>query len=631
MNNQNPMMGGPGPSQGCFQPFRNNYNNNPIGALQERFHREGIIPTYQLINTGGYDHARLFTMQVSLPNGLVAIGNAANKKTAKHNAARGILDILDGRASNVSSEVSQSITDGLKALRGDRPAPGPSPGHKTFQPKLIMNENQMRFIQNQKKQQEELLKQQLQYGPLGVKLWFSGEEKNIDLGGPSIQEEPNRAPPEPAGPTDDEKLEKAHQSEFYIKDPLHEESLEEYFEKLILNSVFKEISRRPKPSDLDIDRLLKNTKSDPSGGAQPDSICKMCNLVFRHPGDCEEHKATADHLHVVKGYFPGEGGYHCFLCWISFQQAEGLLNHISRANHQARCKKKGVVRIWMEPVANKTWDLLSVHKHIKDMKTERSRDKRSRSRERKRSKSRDKRKRSSRDRDLRDTLGSSRSDQHDDRGSRKAGRRRSPDRWSHDKYQDSRSTSGGKARSGQFEWKEVKEEDGQREDHRSRSSHPCENGESRSRDLPQRDKSSSKGHRSRDHLPEREKSSSKIDLRDSLSSHQKRENSRSTGHRKERSSSVQYDVNLYGDHEDPISGSVSRHRLSESSETSRRGKRSRRMTGSDHEEVNEIQDDFEIDSVGMIENSEETLKKMKSAIIGILDEEIFTLSKKIKK
>lgn len=26
--------------------------------------REGIIPTYQLINTGGYDHARMFTMQV---------------------------------------------------------------------------------------------------------------------------------------------------------------------------------------------------------------------------------------------------------------------------------------------------------------------------------------------------------------------------------------------------------------------------------------------------------------------------------------------------------------------------------------------------------------------------------------
>ena len=49
---------------------------------------------------------------------------------------------------------------------------------------------------------------------------------------------------------------------------------------------------------------------------------------------------------------------------------------------------------------------------------------------------------------------------------------------------------------------------------------------------------------------------------------------------------------------------------------------------SDHEEVNESQEDFEIDSAGPIENGEETLQKMKSAIIGILDEEIFALSKK---
>merc|ERR1719322_1160514 len=48
----------------------------------------------------------------------------------------------------------------------------------------------------------------------------------------------------------------------------------------------------------------------------------------------------------------------------------------------------------------------------------------------------------------------------------------------------------------------------------------------------------------------------------------------------------------------------------------------------DHEEVNE--GGFEVDSVGKVENSEETLQKMKSAIIGILDEEIFTLAKKIK-
>jgi len=657
MNNQNPMLGGPGPSQGCFQPFRNNYNNNPIGALQERFHREGIIPTYQLINTGGYDHARMFTMQVSLPNGLMAVGSAAQKKTAKHNAARGMLDILDGRASNVSTEVSQSITEGLKALRGDIPSPGPSPGHKTFKPKLIMNENQMRFMENQKKHQEDLLKQQLQYGPLGVKLWFSGDDKNKETAGGLIQEKPNRAPPEPVGPSDDEKLEKAHQSDFYIKDPLHEESMEEFIEKLILKSVFKEISRRPTPSD--IDRLLKNSKSDPSGGAVPETICKMCNLVFRHPGDCEEHKGTADHLHVVKGYFPGEGGYHCFLCWISFQQAEGLLNHISRANHQSRCKKKGVLRVWMEPVANKSWDLLNVHKHIRDLKMEgRSRNKRSRSKERKRSSSRDRSKRKSKDRDLRDTLGKGRRDQHDDRGSIRSERRRSSEKWSHDKYSGGRSSSRSvESKSGHFEWKEVKVKNEDRLKPRERealrsssSQHGGEgssrevsdtarsshHGESRSRDLPQREvfgSSSSHHGESRSREPDRDKSSSKSKVRhrERSRSHLKRDSTSTSQHR-DRESSVQYDVNLYGDQEDASrASSISRKRLSESSDTSRRGKRARRMTGSDHEEVNEIQDDFEIDSVGKIENSEETLKKMKCAIIGILDEEISTLSKKIKK
>jgi len=62
-----------------------------------------------------------------------------------------------------------------------------------------------------------------------------------------------------------------------------------------------------------------------------------------------------------------------------------------------------------------------------------------------------------------------------------------------------------------------------------------------------------------------------------------------------------------------------------------RRKKSKRSELSDHEEVNEIQEDFEIDSVGQVENSEETLQKMKSAIIGILDDEIFALNKKNKK
>ena len=65
----------------------------------------------------------------------------------------------------------------------------------------------------------------------------------------------------------------------------------------------------------------------------------------------------------------------------------------------------------------------------------------------------------------------------------------------------------------------------------------------------------------------------------------------------------------------------------ERSESSRKKKRSRRdssSSSSDHEEVNETHRE----DVGHIENGEETLQKMKSAIIGILDEEIFALSQK---
>jgi len=243
---------------------------------------------------------------------------------------------------------------------------------------------------------------------------------------------------------------------------------------------------------------------------------------------------------------------------------------------------------------------------------------------------------------------SSRNDQHDDRGSRKTGRRSSPDRWTHDRFSDARSRS----RSGQFEWKEVevknedrlrprdKEKDRSRSqgssrntvhsgvEDRRRSSHH-EKSRSRDGEIPR----SRSGHYSGSKSIERSKS------REESSSSQRRRDKSSVyplpvdtiqGHREE--TAVQFDVNLYGDGEEGLrQSSISKKRLSESSESSRRGKRSRRVTGSDHEEVNEIQDDFEIDSVGKIEDSEETLQKMKSAILGILDEEISTLSKKIKK
>merc|ERR1719209_2628040 len=109
----------------------------------------------------------------------------------------------------------------------------------------------------------------------------------------------------------------------------------------------------------DIDDLLKKSKEE-----EPDFICKMCNLVFVSRKHYEVHKVTSDHLHVVKGFFPGEGGYHCFLCWLSFQHAEGLLNHIERNNHLEKCERKGVVRIWMAPTKLSDMDMFKTFKTV---------------------------------------------------------------------------------------------------------------------------------------------------------------------------------------------------------------------------------------------------------------------------
>ena len=54
------------------------------------------------------------------------------------------------------------------------------------------------YAENQRKHQEEILKQSLEYGPLGVKLWFTGDSKEIPTSSSSSSgaQEPNRAPPD---------------------------------------------------------------------------------------------------------------------------------------------------------------------------------------------------------------------------------------------------------------------------------------------------------------------------------------------------------------------------------------------------------------------------------------------------
>lgn len=73
-----------------------NYETNPIGALQERFQSRGITPTYRVVQADGASHAPTFAFQVILGD-ITSTGTGSSKKQAKHNAARSMLDKLDGR------------------------------------------------------------------------------------------------------------------------------------------------------------------------------------------------------------------------------------------------------------------------------------------------------------------------------------------------------------------------------------------------------------------------------------------------------------------------------------------------------------------------------------------------------
>ena len=533
---------------------------------------------------------------MTLPNGLKAVGTGGTKKVSKHNAARAMLDILEGRASAVTEEVSQSITDGLKALRGDQEK---SPGTKTFKPQFVCKQSEQEYLESQKKHQEEIIKQSLEYGPLGVKLWFSGDSKIKEItsdpstSSPSSQLQPNRAPSEPFN-TDDDRF-SANKGQFFISGPVHNETIQDFIGKIIVDAAWMEILKR-------------------EGKADSENVCKLCNLVFKNKKYYEEHKYTDDHLHVCKGFFPGKGGYHCFLCWISFNQPEGLLNHVSRANHQKRSEKKGVSRIWMEPVSNKSWDLINVHKHLEDCRREdasrdwKTRDESRRVRSRSRSKDR-------------------------------KGKRRSPEKWCHDKYEEDR-TYRNKLASEYNKRREVKDEkwrssQDEKSRHRSKeskeSSHQRDAGGRESRSSHRED---SKGRHSRD------KDSRSRQRKESLESHyeDRRSHTRDEtshrsyhddpGYREVSSSSSDLREILREKRRDDQSSGTRLKRKSRENTDSKKKKSRRYSAGSDHEEVNEIQEDFEIDSVGNIENGEATLQKMKSAIIGILDEEIFALSKK---
>ena len=65
-------------------------------------------------------------------------------------------------------------------------------------PKYGHSQSESDYAETQAKHQEAILKQSLEYGPLGVKLWFTGDSKEVGTtsSASSGVQEPNRAPPD---------------------------------------------------------------------------------------------------------------------------------------------------------------------------------------------------------------------------------------------------------------------------------------------------------------------------------------------------------------------------------------------------------------------------------------------------
>ena len=189
-----------------------------------------------------------------------------------------------------------------------------------------------RILEQRRVHQLELIKQQTQYGPLGVKLWFNGAEKDepLEEPAPAPPSRPNRAPEEDYVTREDERFnrpkdpeEERMKEQFYVKEPMRKpETLEEFLVNMLMVETNRRIDKKERKrerrreeerrvyeelkgvkSEGAIDALLASSKEE-----EPGLVCKMCNLVFEEKKHYEVHKVTSDHLHVVKGFFPGEGG-----------------------------------------------------------------------------------------------------------------------------------------------------------------------------------------------------------------------------------------------------------------------------------------------------------------------------------
>ena len=160
--------------------------------------------------------------------------------------------------------------------------------------------------------QLELIKQQTQYGPLGVKLWFNGPEKDAPLEepAPAPPSKPNRAPEEDYVTREDERFnrpkdpeEERMKEQFYVKEPIKKpETLEEFIVNMLMAETNRRIDKKERKREKrreeekrtkreDERRRYKEFKAEKSEGAiddmlasskeaEPELVCKMCNLVF---------------------------------------------------------------------------------------------------------------------------------------------------------------------------------------------------------------------------------------------------------------------------------------------------------------------------------------------------------------
>ncbi len=84
-------------------PISHEERSNRKGELQEFTQSRGLpLPHYELVATAGPDHARKFTVEVRLGNGVAARGEGASKKAASQQAAKSMLERLLAPVSGVS-------------------------------------------------------------------------------------------------------------------------------------------------------------------------------------------------------------------------------------------------------------------------------------------------------------------------------------------------------------------------------------------------------------------------------------------------------------------------------------------------------------------------------------------------